>query len=134
MDKDILLVYDKECPICDYYCLKVRIEESVGRLVLVNARESCEVMDEITAQGLDIDQGMVLKLNGQIYYGPDAIYMLTKIGGKSGMFNRLNSLFYGSQIGAGVFYPISRFFRNLLLKALGKTKINNLNFEDNEKF
>lgn len=134
MENEILLVYDKECPICDYYCLKVRIEESVGRLVLVDAREPSDVMDEVTAQGLDIDQGMVLKLNNQLYYGPDAIHMLAKIAGKSGVFNRLNVLFYGSKAGAKVFYPISRFFRNLLLKALGKTKINNLNYKGNEKF
>lgn len=134
MSEKILLVYDKECPICDYYCLKVRIEESVGQLVLVDARQSSEVMDEITAQGLDIDQGMVLKLNGQLYYGPDAIYMLTQIGGKSGLFNRLNYLFYGSKVGSKIFYPISKFFRNVLLKMLGKTKINNLKSPGNDKF
>ncbi|MGH8665763.1 MAG: hypothetical protein ACREUX_15990 [Burkholderiales bacterium] len=34
------------------------------------------LMDEITAAGLDIDQGMVLKLRGQMYYGADAIHVL----------------------------------------------------------
>ena len=134
MSEEILLVYDKECPVCHHYCLKVRIEESVGQLVLVDAREHSEVMDDITAQGLNIDQGMVLKLNGQLYYSPDAIYMLTRIGGKSGVFNRLNYIFYGSRTGARVFYPISKFFRNLLLKVLGRSKINNLGLSDNEQF
>ncbi|MBM2830930.1 MAG: hypothetical protein HW411_1720 [Gammaproteobacteria bacterium] len=70
-EEEILLVYDKECPACDAYCRLVRIRDSVGRLKLINARDSGEIMDEITMQGLDIDQGMVLKLDKQLYYGSE---------------------------------------------------------------
>lgn len=59
---EILLVYDKECPVCDAYCRMVRTRESVGTLRPVNARDAGAIMDEITAKGLDIDEGMVLKL------------------------------------------------------------------------
>jgi hypothetical protein len=59
---EVLVIYDKQCPACDYYCNMVRIRESVGRLVLVDARDGGPVMDEITARGLDIDQGMVVKV------------------------------------------------------------------------
>ena len=71
---DILLVYDQQCPLCDFYSRIVRVRESVGALVLVDAREDSAVMQEITAAGLDIDQGMVLKMAGRIYYGADAIH------------------------------------------------------------
>jgi hypothetical protein len=33
--REILLVYDKECPLCDAYRRMVRIRESVGTLRLV---------------------------------------------------------------------------------------------------
>src|SRR5687767_15374616 len=87
---EILLVYDKECPVCNAYCQVVRIRESVGDLRIVNARESSAVMKEITDMGLDIDQGMVVKMGGQIYYGADAIHALSLISSRSGVFNRLN--------------------------------------------
>jgi predicted DCC family thiol-disulfide oxidoreductase YuxK len=58
-NREIPLVYDEECPLCDAYCRVVRLRESVGELRLVNAREDSAVMQEITRQGLDIDQGMV---------------------------------------------------------------------------
>src|SRR3546814_15705169 len=51
---DIPLVYDTECPACDTYCRWVRIRTSAGRLHLVNARESTEVMTEITMVRLDM--------------------------------------------------------------------------------
>jgi predicted DCC family thiol-disulfide oxidoreductase YuxK len=130
----ILLVYDRECPVCNAYCQVVRIRESVGDLRIVNARDSSEVMQEITDMGLDIDQGMVLKMGSQIYYGSDAIHALSLISSRSGAFNRLNYWIFKSKRGSQFLYPILRACRNLLLKILGKTKINNLNQENNEKF
>ncbi len=132
--EEILLVYDKECPACDNYCRMVRIKEGVGELKIVNARDFSSVMDEITASGLDIDQGMVLKMGGQLYYGSDAIHAIALISSRSGIFNRLNYWLFKSKMLSAVLYPVLRFFRNLLLKILSKTKINNLGMENNEKF
>ena len=133
-DEKILLVYDKECPACNYYCQMVRIRESVGELKLVDAREPSEIMEEITAAGLDIDQGMVLKMGNALYYGSDAIHMLSLIGSESGLFNRLNYWLFRSKSVSGILYPILRFFRNMLLKILRNTKINNLHVEGNDRF
>lgn len=133
-DKEILLVYDTQCPACNYYCQLVRIRESVGKLTLIDAREPSEVMNEITAAGLDIDQGMVLKMGDAMYYGSDAIHMLSLLGSSSGFFNRINYWLFRTKSTSKILYPILRFFRNLLLKVLGRTKINNLNIEGNDQF
>jgi predicted DCC family thiol-disulfide oxidoreductase YuxK len=132
--EEILLVYDKQCPVCDNYCRLVRIRQTVGDLKLVDAREPSAVMDKITSQGLDIDQGMVLKMGDRLYYGSDAIHALALISSRSGIFNRLNYWLFKSKILSRFIYPILRFFRNLLLKLLRRTKINNLGLEDNERF
>ena len=131
--EEILLVYDKECPACNNYCQVLRIREGVGELNIINARENSAVMEEITAQGLDIDQGMVLKMGGQLYYGSDAIHALALISSRSGVFNRLNYWIFKSKSMSRFLYPLLRFCRNLLLKVLGKTKINNLTIQDNYK-
>ena len=134
MTKQVVLVYDKECPACDNYCRLVRIREDIGDLVLVDAREPGPILDEITALGWDIDQGMVLKLEQQLYYGSDAIHMLSLLGTRSGVFNRLNYWLFKSKRLSHLLYPILRALRNLLLKLLGKTKINNLDFANNDTF
>ena len=133
-EEEIQLVYDKECPACYAYCRLVRIRDSVGELKLVDARDPSAIMDEITKQGLDIDQGMVLKLDGQLYYGSDAIHALALISSRSGFFNRLNYWMFKSRFLSRMIYPVLRSCRNLLLKILGKTKINNLGLENNNKF
>ena len=131
---EILLVYDKECPVCDNYCQVVCIREGVGDLKLIDAREQTEVMREITALGWDIDQGMVLKMGGQLYYGSDAIHALALISSRSGFFNRINFWIFKSKTLSAILYPVLRSCRNLLLKLLGVTKINNLGKTGNERF
>jgi len=133
-NKQILLVYDKQCPACDFYCNLVRIRDSVGELKLVDARNPGPVMDEITSMGLDIDQGMVLKVDGQIFYGADAIHALSLLGTRSGLFNRFNFWVFSSKTMANALYPVFRTLRNFLLKALRVSKINNLKIPGNDRF
>lgn len=133
-ETDLFLVYDKECPACNFYCKLIRIRESVGNLVLIDAREPGPLMNEITAAELDIDQGMVLIVGDRMYYGVDAIHALSIMGTRSGVFNRLTYWCFKSKAVSSVLYPILRAGRNLLLKILRKTKINNLDLENNDRF
>ncbi len=132
--EDIELVYDGECPACDFYCRRIRIDETAGELRLIDARNDSKVVQEITDAGLDIDQGMVLKVGNNLYYGSDAINALALISTKSGWFNRLSYYCFRSQRVSKILYPVLRACRNLLLKILGKKKINNLQVEDNDRF
>jgi len=131
---EILLVYDKQCPVCDAYCRMIRIRESAGTLRLVNARDAGAIMDEITAKGLDIDEGMVLKLGTTLYYGADAIHVLSLMSSRSSVFNRLTYWMFRSKSLSAILYPLFRFFRNLLLKLLRKSRINNLGLPRRERF
>jgi len=131
---EVLLIYDKQCPACDLYCRLIRIRESVGRLVLVDARDAGPLMDEITGAGLDIDQGMVVKVGSQLYYGADAIHALALMSTRHGIFNRVAYLAFASRGVASFLYPALRTLRNLLLKLLGKGKVNNLGRPGNDRF
>jgi len=130
----IVLVYDKQCPACDLYCNLARIRADVGELDLVDARAGGPLMAEITRAGLDIDQGMVLKVGPQLYYGSDAIHALSLMSTRTGVFNRLAYWSFRSRRVARILYPALRALRNLLLKVLGKTKINNLGVTGNDRF
>ncbi len=133
-NRRIQLVYDNECPACTYYARLARIRESVGELELIDARDDTDVRREITALGLDLDEGMVLRMDDTLYYGSDAIHMLSLLSTRSGFFNRLTFWMFRSKRLAGVLYPVLRAMRNLLLKTLGRTRINNLGLDDNDRF
>lgn len=132
--REILLVYDEDCPLCDTYCRMVRIRDTVGTLRLVNARNDSDVIREVARKGLDIDQGMALKVDDVLYYGSDAICALSLMSSGSGVFNRLNHWIFRSRTRAKVLYPLLRSCRNLFLKVLRRTKINNLGLQGNQQF
>ncbi|HEX7643268.1 MAG TPA: DCC1-like thiol-disulfide oxidoreductase family protein [Burkholderiaceae bacterium] len=125
-DEDVWLVYDGQCPVCTIYCRYVRIRAAAGTLRLVDAREPSALLDEVTELGLDIDQGMILKLKNAIYYGSDAVRMLALLGTPSGLFNRINFYVFSTRPGARIVYPIGKALRNLVLKLLGVRAIGNL--------
>lgn len=133
-DSKIILVYDTQCPACQMYCTMVRIRESFGELKLLDARLGGALVNEITARGWDIDQGMVLELDQQLYYGADAIQAVSLISSRSGIFNRLNYWIFKHAMLAKLFYPLLRSCRNILLKVLGRSKINNLELPQNDRF
>jgi len=68
---------------------------------------------------------MVVKLDGVLHYGPDAIHALSLMSGAAGGFKTASTIgFSAPKSRARMVYPLLRLGRNLLLKALGKTKIN----------
>jgi predicted DCC family thiol-disulfide oxidoreductase YuxK len=130
----MFLVYDGQCPACTHYGQLLRIKQTAGALQLVDAREGGKLVEEITRRGYDLDRGMVLVSEGRMYYGADAMHVLALMSTRSGVFNRLNYWFFRSAALARVLYPVLRCGRGLLLKMLGRTKINNLHLADNERF
>ena len=133
-ENEIVLLYDFECPACDLYCRLLRLPPEAGMLRRVNAREESALLEEVTAAGLDIDQGMVVKRTGRIFYASDAIHELACAAWGSGLFNRFNRALFRSRARSYFLYPLFRSGRNLLLKVLRKTKINNLGKDGNKRF
>ena len=83
-------------------------------------------MDEITAAGLDIDQGMVLKTGDKLHYASDAVREAARLSRRGGAVGAINRTLFGSQTLARISYPAGRAFRNGLLRLLGIPFIRNL--------
>ncbi len=116
------LVYDGDCPFCSVYVEYVRVKESVGVFELVNAREGGSVVDDVIKHDFDLDEGMVLIMNGQYYHGHDCINHLALLSTSSGFFNRINAFIFRSPTVSRVLYPVLRFGRNIVIRLLGRKK------------
>jgi predicted DCC family thiol-disulfide oxidoreductase YuxK len=125
------LVYDRECPVCAAYCHSLKA--ALPGLRLVNAREDTPILREITRRGLDIDEGMVLEAEGEIFYGAAALQALAARA-TGGARSRVNRWVFGSLRRSRILYPALRSARNGLLKILRRTRINNLGRPNNERF
>lgn len=116
------LVYDGECPFCSAYVKYVRVREHV-RLHLVNARNGGPLVDEIVSRGLDLDEGMVLKMGDRYYHGADCINVLATLSTRSSTFNRINARMFSSPALARALYPVLRTGRNGALSLLGRRRL-----------
>jgi predicted DCC family thiol-disulfide oxidoreductase YuxK len=119
----LVLVYDGDCPVCSAYTRYLRIKESVGTPLLINARDGGLWVDRIRARRLDLDEGMVLIYGGQYYHGADCIHMLAMLSTGSGFFNRINAWIFRSPTLSKYLYPVLRSGRNLLLRLLNRSRL-----------
>jgi predicted DCC family thiol-disulfide oxidoreductase YuxK len=121
---EIVLIYDGECPLCASFTRMARLRECLGAITLINARDLDKAALQLMINGFDIDKGMVLKVGDAQYWGPEAIHALALMSSRAGMFNRLNYWIFRSRFRSHLLYPVMRSCRNLLLKALRKSKVD----------
>ncbi len=123
--RSALLIYDGECPFCSRYVPMLRLRDNID-LQLLDARHvgSAEpVVREVIAAGYDLDEGMVLKLGDQLYHGDRCIHVLASLSSSVGWAGRGFAAVFRSRNAARVLYPVLRFFRNLTLRCLGRSKL-----------
>jgi predicted DCC family thiol-disulfide oxidoreductase YuxK len=125
---EIWFVYDGDCPVCTTASRALQIRKAAGELKLLNAREETNhpLMQEIRKRKLDLDEGMIIKVEDNYYHGADALHVMALLGTDQGWFNRMNAILFRSKVMAGLCYPSMRGARNLLLKIKGVQKIRNL--------
>jgi predicted DCC family thiol-disulfide oxidoreductase YuxK len=124
---EIFVVYDGECPFCSRYVMLYRIRQNVGRVHLIDARESDHpLVREISAKGLDLNNGMVVKWDDRFYYGSDALHVLAMLGSEGGVFSRINQMLFARRNLAKVIYPAMVAGRKLTLRMLGRPPIENV--------
>lgn len=119
----VWVVYDGQCPFCSSFVELYRIRDLAGEVHLIDAREPHPIMDEIARQHLDLDEGMVVKLEGRLYHGAEALEILAILGSGETLFNRLNRALFRHHALARFLYPAMVKGRLLTLRLLGRTLI-----------
>ncbi|UPA25211.1 thiol-disulfide oxidoreductase DCC family protein [Shinella oryzae] len=118
-----VVIYDGECPFCSNYVKFQRLRETLGNVLLLDARAVPGLVREFEAAGKPLDDGMVLIMGGRIYYGADCVNRLALLSSRRGWFNKLNALIFSSPTVANVLYPFMKFGRAMVLRVLGRKKL-----------
>ena len=121
--KQIWVVYDGMCPFCTRYVMLYRIRQLAEKVHMIDARSDHPVVAEVKARGLDLENGMAVKWNGQYYHGAAALHVLALLGSENGVFNRLNRVIFSRPKLGRFLYPGMVAGRRLTLKLLGRPPI-----------
>jgi predicted DCC family thiol-disulfide oxidoreductase YuxK len=118
------LLYDGECPVCSAYVAMSRLRQLYPDLQVMSARDRPDMVTELRREGYEINNGMVLALDGHIHFGPEATRMIAVLGGAAPSWWRRTVLaFIGTAPWARHLYPWLNRCRQLLLWMLGRTPI-----------
>jgi predicted DCC family thiol-disulfide oxidoreductase YuxK len=119
------LLYDGECPACSAYVAMTRLLQLYPGLRVVSARAEPALVAELRGKGYEINEGMVLCLDGAIHFGPDATRMIAVLGRSSASWWRKAALAgIGTAPWARHLYPWLNRARWLLLRLLGRKLID----------
>ena len=84
----IIIVYDGECPFCSNYVRLMTLRETVGRVGLVNARQSHPFVRDLQTAGYDLNEGMAVIFGGKIYHAYEAVTLLSRLSDTSSVSAR----------------------------------------------
>lgn len=118
-----IIIYDGECPLCSRYVRMVRLQKSVGQVVLKDARSDLESAQKYKEKGYNLDNGMIVIYNENIYYGKDAVHIMSLLSTQSNLFNKINAALFKHKIFASMIYTVLVLLRKLLLKIINRKKI-----------
>lgn len=118
------LLYDGECPACSAYVAMSRLRQGHPGLHVISARNEPELVARLRRMGYEINEGMVLRLDGNIHFGAEATRMIAELGRSSPSFWRRAALsFIGTAPWSARLYPWLNRGRQLLLRLLGRRPI-----------
>lgn len=133
-EREVWFIYDGDCPICNVAARGFAIKKAVGTLKLLDARSNMDhqLLKEINARQLDLDESMVIKMDQQYYQGQDALQLMALLGTNVGWFNRLTYLLFRHVTLSKIGYPFLRLIRNSLIRMRNRDKIRNLNYANSD--
>ncbi len=120
----ITVIYDGDCPFCTSYVSMMRLREAVGEVELVNAREGDARVRDIQRAGYDLDSGMVVLWQDEVFFGDGAVHLLATLSSAGGgVFNRIQRRAFSSPRRAARLYPVLAAGRRLYLRLAGRAPV-----------
>lgn len=124
MLKKINLYYDDECPFCKEYSSYVELRK-IYDINIINAREALVKINTFREKGYDINDGMIIEFEDNIFQGSDAVKIIDMNISKKSFFDKFLSRLIRVPFFKIFLYPLAKFFRIVILKLLCKNpKIN----------
>lgn len=134
MTKDgITVIYDGQCPFCASYVAMMRLRATVGAVELVDARGNDLRVQDVQKAGYDLDAGMVVLWQDEVFFGDSAVHLLATLSSERGsIFNRVQRRMFATPHRARRLYPILAAGRRLFLGLIGRRSIAGTSIRKNQ--
>lgn len=117
--KTIKLYYDDECPFCKEYSRYVKLKQNY-EITVINARDEHMQIREFKKKGMDINKGMILEIDGQLWQGEEAILQIDYLLVHKTFSDKVRTFVTTIPYLMKLLYPVIKGFRYITLKIIGK--------------
>ena len=78
MNKDLIFIYDGECPFCNHFAELLEIKSKINNIKILDGRKNLTLIESLLEKGYDLDKGAILLKDEDIFHGADAINIICK--------------------------------------------------------
>ena len=134
--RGVWFLYDGACPMCSAVAVALRIREEYGELHLLDARQNRNdaLYIEATRRGLDLDEGVVIYVDGRFHHGAEVLTFMSRFGDPGNAMMGVSKLAFRWRPLAELIYPWLRAGRNRLIRRRGVAPIDNLDLGEEPVF
>ena len=119
----VLIIYDGECTFCNAYTKRLKLQQSVGEVELLSARADDVRVQHYVDRGYDLDEGMLVVFQNEIYAGAAATHWLSLHTSGAGFFEAIQGFIFKRRWLANWLYPLLKLGRRIWLALRGRTLI-----------
>ena len=119
----VLIIYDGECTFCNAYTKRLKLQQSVGEVELLSARADDVRVQHYVDRGYDLDEGMLVVFQNEIYAGAAATHWLSLHTSGAGLFESIQGFIFKRRWLANWLYPLLKLGRRIWLALRGRTLI-----------
>jgi predicted DCC family thiol-disulfide oxidoreductase YuxK len=116
--KIVYIVYDGRCPFCSRYVDYLSLQQKWERVKLIDARDNPGWKAYLDARGADLNGGMAVLYDGDLFFGADAIRFLA-VTPQQGLVATLNAKLFSRRWAGNALYFVLRHLRLLYLHIAG---------------
>lgn len=107
--------FDGQCPFCRAYVASLK-DNDEGLLTKIDARSTPALVEQLAAENIDINEGIVLLQDSRIYHGSEALTLLAKQHASPVLFAGLPHRLLRYRRLSSLLYPMLRLLRNTYLR------------------
>ena len=120
MNKDLVFIYDGECPFCNHFAELVELKSKLNNISILDGRKNLKLISSLLEKGYDIDKGAILLKDDDIFHGAEAInYICNQINNPSGNLLKLLSQIFKSNSRTNFLFPFLIIARRFALISKG---------------
>ena len=120
MNKDLVFIYDGECPFCNHFAELVELKSKINNISMLDGRKNLKLISSLLEKGYDIDKGAILLKDDDIFHGAEAInYICNQINNPSGNLLKLLSQIFKSNSRTNFLFPFLIIARRFALISKG---------------